>query len=259
MVSNLETFMIHTKVKLAKQPGGKVRTIVGHSTCGCWALLLAATGEITFGIRCEDVTLKTGYSMPVEADTDIKMTYDGTMAIILINNEVINEKKMLFKFKCGGKLDIGGYSTSGGEVWPGLINFVAIYDEGFTAADAKALKDPKKPKPAPAGGGGGGGGGDEEEEEAEAEAEADLPLSGPILTVDDRECVGVCTTNALPGMPNAPEPPIEAALGQPEYGPGADVDEAAPEEDAGPAPEEGGKEEKSAINVAIDIKCNINA
>jgi hypothetical protein len=43
--------------------------------------------------------------------------------------------------------------------------------------------------------------------------EVDLPLKGTILTVDTRNCLGVCTTNAIPGTLNAPEPPIEAALG----------------------------------------------
>jgi hypothetical protein len=41
----------------------------------------------------------------------------------------------------------------------------------------------------------------------------DLPLKGTILTQDARTCLGVCTTNAIPGTPGAPDPPIEAALG----------------------------------------------
>jgi len=41
----------------------------------------------------------------------------------------------------------------------------------------------------------------------------DLPLSGILLTVDGRTCVGICTTNAIPGMPGAPDPPADAALG----------------------------------------------
>jgi len=35
------------------------------------------------------------------------------------------------------------------------------------------------------------------------------------LTNDQRTCIGVCTTNAIPGSPNAPECPIEACLGKP--------------------------------------------
>jgi hypothetical protein len=41
----------------------------------------------------------------------------------------------------------------------------------------------------------------------------ELPLKGTILTADARSCLGVCTTNAVPGTPNAPECPIEACLG----------------------------------------------
>lgn len=43
--------------------------------------------------------------------------------------------------------------------------------------------------------------------------EGELPLTGTLLTVDGRNCIGICTTNAIPGMPGAPDPPKEAALG----------------------------------------------
>lgn len=65
---------------------------------------------------------------------------------------------------------------------------------------------PKEPKPDPPA--------DETDEEAAAAAANDaLPSDGPLLTLDDRECVGICTTNPLPGMAGAPDPPKEAALG----------------------------------------------
>jgi len=37
-----------------------------------------------------------------------------------------------------------------------------------------------------------------------------IPLTGLLLTVDQRTCVGVCTTNPIPGQPNAPSPPSES-------------------------------------------------
>jgi len=46
-----------------------------------------------------------------------------------------------------------------------------------------------------------------------------------LLTIDDRTCSSVCTTNPTPGEPGAPSPPEDALLGQPDYGPGSNVDE----------------------------------
>jgi hypothetical protein len=44
MTSNLEKFTLITKVRLSKSPKGKPRTIVSHSSCGCYALMLDEKG-----------------------------------------------------------------------------------------------------------------------------------------------------------------------------------------------------------------------
>jgi len=102
----------------------------------------------------------------------------------------------------------------------GKINWLVVYDEAFDDKSIKAMlkKGPPKPNP-PASGG-----------------EDELPLTGELLTTDGRVCTGICTTNPLPGMPGAPDPPAGAALGQPDYGPGADVDEGLPEDPNAPPP-----------------------
>lgn len=66
MVSGLKDFTIRTAVKLLKSPKGKVLTILGHSSCGCWALLLNAEGILTFGPRCDENVVSSGYHLPVE-------------------------------------------------------------------------------------------------------------------------------------------------------------------------------------------------
>jgi len=43
--------------------------------------------------------------------------------------------------------------------------------------------------------------------------EDNIPLVGVLLSLDDRTCVSVCTTNPLPGTPNAPSAPEAAQLG----------------------------------------------
>jgi len=42
-----------TKIKVAESNNGKPITIAGHSSCGCWALLLNEKGQIDFEIRCD--------------------------------------------------------------------------------------------------------------------------------------------------------------------------------------------------------------
>lgn len=119
----------------------------------------------------------------------------------------------MFTFNCGGHLDIGGYSTTKSEVFFGFINFIAIYDSALDKKAVKYLKDPKK-RPLNKGSGGSGGAGDSDEASEEGGGSGGaLPTSGPLMTQDGRDCVGVCTTNKLPGMPGAPDPPKEAALG----------------------------------------------
>lgn len=80
----------------------------------------------------------------------------------------------------------------------------------------------------------------------------DLPMSGTLLTIDGRTCTGICTTNALPGMPGAPDPPADAALGQPDYGPGADVEEGMPDDGSGG----GAAGPPAQINTGKPVKCD---
>jgi len=71
-----------------------------------------------------------------------------------------------------------------------------IFDSAFDGAVIKkmlAAGDPQKPKPATSG-----------------NPADNLPLVGVLLTLDERTCVSVCTTNQLPGTPNAPSPPKDA-------------------------------------------------
>lgn len=97
---------------------------------------------------------------------------------------------------------------------------MVIYDESFEAKILNHLPPPSIKK----------GHVTSEAEDSGSEtpvagADPELPLNGPILTKDQRNCLGVCTTNPIPGMEGAPEPPIESALGQPDFGPGVTVEE----------------------------------
>lgn len=61
MVANLKEFTIRAAVLLEKSPNGKPITIVSHSSCDCWGLLINEEGELTFGPRCNDSIVRSGY------------------------------------------------------------------------------------------------------------------------------------------------------------------------------------------------------
>lgn len=111
-MSNIEEFTIITKVKVEESNKGKPVTIAGHSSCGCWALILNEKGSIDFEIRCEGVIFNSGFSMALNTDTTIVVTYDGSEASFYINGGLSNKEKILFNMKCGGELDIGCYSVT---------------------------------------------------------------------------------------------------------------------------------------------------
>jgi hypothetical protein len=105
---------------------------------------MTSKGELTFGVRCEDTVIKSGYSIPVDEDVDVVVAYDGVKAEIYAQKVLRNVVKLSFSFKCGGHLDIGGYTTTKSEVWIGVINYVVIYDTAFDHKAIAAIKDPKK-------------------------------------------------------------------------------------------------------------------
>lgn len=72
------------------------------------------------------------------------------------------------------------------------------------------------------------------------------------FTSDQRLCLSPCTTNPTPLMDGG-DGPKEAAKGQADYGPGADIMEGIPEEDDSPPPE------LPASGLSIELKCDTTA
>lgn len=103
MLSNLDIFTIFTKVKLTKSPKGKQLTILSHSSCGCWHLFISDDGEISFGTRCGSIgtdIIKSGYTMLIEEDVSIVVTYDGVVLEIWVNGEKVQTENVLLSFTC---------------------------------------------------------------------------------------------------------------------------------------------------------------
>jgi hypothetical protein len=111
-VGTIESFTIMTKVRLTEDNNGNVLTIAGHSSCGCWALVINEKGGIDFEMRCDGIIFSSGFSMPLMTDVAIAVTYDGSEAAFYVNGGLSNKENALFDMKCGGDLDIGSYGVT---------------------------------------------------------------------------------------------------------------------------------------------------
>jgi len=111
-VGNMEQFTIITKVRVYDVSTGLPMTILGHSSCGCWGLLINEDGQLDFEVRCDGTVFSSGFSMYLGADVVIAVTYDGTTADFYINGGLANSENILLSMRCGGDLDIGSYSIT---------------------------------------------------------------------------------------------------------------------------------------------------
>lgn len=78
-----------TKIKLEKSPKGKPLTIFSHSSCGCYALMLESNGQLSFGSRCGNM-IKSGFSMSLETDVNVAITYDGVILNFYVDGNLVN-------------------------------------------------------------------------------------------------------------------------------------------------------------------------
>lgn len=97
---------------MTESNNGKPVTIAGHSSCGCWALVVNDKGQLDFEIRCDGIIFKSGFSMPLMTEVTVVVTYDGSEASFFVNGGLSNKEKILLNLKCGGGLDIGVYSIT---------------------------------------------------------------------------------------------------------------------------------------------------
>jgi hypothetical protein len=112
----------------------KETTLVAHSGCSGYALLLMPDNEIVFKQRCQENEFRSGYRLPPNAWATIIVTYDGTVVNMYINGELYNYGKKSFTFKCDKNLDIGAYTEINDQVFNGEIAFVQIYEEPIPIA-----------------------------------------------------------------------------------------------------------------------------
>jgi hypothetical protein len=107
--ANLETFTIMTRVFLSDFEG-KPLTIVGHSSCDCWGLIVNEHGSLDFEVRCTDTIFHSNFGMPLMTDTVVGVTYDGSEAKFFINGLLANKETITISLSCTGDLDIGSYN-----------------------------------------------------------------------------------------------------------------------------------------------------
>ncbi len=223
--AGLSAFSFAISTKMLKQPK-KIQTLLGHSGCNGYALLVDALNEVVFKQRCTENEFRTGYHMPLDTEVHIVITYDKTMINAYFDAALFDKEKKAFSFKCDKAFDIGSYSDVQDQVYHGEIFYVAVYDYPLAEGEIAKLKEKGLP------------------------ADPKGHQVGMRFTADSRLCVTPCTTNPPPGSPGASGAPGDAALGQPDYGPGNDINEGIEEE------EESSGGEMPANGLSIELNCD---
>jgi len=86
----------------------------------------------------------------------------------------------------------------------------------------------------------------------------DLPLKGPSLTVDERECISVCYGNSpTPGENGCPDAPEEAELGQPNTEAGAMGDPEIPDDIMPEMDDDDEEEEEDNTTSGKSLPCDL--
>ncbi len=96
--NNLKSFSIVVKAKMTKNPG-KIQTLVAHSGCGCYSLIINEESEIIFQERCNsDNQFRSGFRMPLDTFVTITFSYDTNNAAIFIVKLNIYNRYFFFYF-----------------------------------------------------------------------------------------------------------------------------------------------------------------
>ena len=110
-------------------------TIVGHSGCGGWALVISDTDEVLFIKRCDkslfytgfiniSLYLMKGFNMPIKTLQHLTLSYDGNSLFFYVNGVLFNMDKKLFQTNSQQNLDIGYFSQQNTEFFYGEIQYL---------------------------------------------------------------------------------------------------------------------------------------
>lgn len=185
------------------------QTLVSHSGCGGYALIVADNHELIFGERCSENIFYSGYFIPVNTVITAIVTYNTRQVEFYVNGKLVNRQLKSFLFKCPGQFTIGTYAENSDEVLNGRINFLLIFNVAISKHTITQLSNNGVEKP---------------------KIGNDLKN---VFTVDNRLCLTKCTANPIPGTPGCPEPPAEAQTGQGDYGDRGSIQEGVDDNDKG--------------------------
>ena len=193
------TLAIATKINMKKNPN-HLQTVISHSACGGFALMITATAELVFGKRCSEDFFNTGFYIPLNTEVSIVINYDGKNVEAYINGVLFHRAQFTFNFKLDKNLDIGAFSDSLDETFNGKIDYALFFELPIALTKISKL----------------------------AQKGLNPNKKGQKLkntfTLDNRLCISECTKNPIPGTPGSIQPPASAQPNQGEY-PEGDVKE----------------------------------
>lgn len=116
---SITLFTIIVKLEMSRFVG-RQQTILGHSGCGGYALVINDIDEVIFKARCTQNEFRTGYIIPLNVPVTLAIIYDSIQVVFYANGAIFNHQRK-FSFKCDRNFDIGIYSEVLDEVWNGAI------------------------------------------------------------------------------------------------------------------------------------------
>lgn len=187
------------KINMKRSPH-HVQTILSHSGCGGFALIIKEDNGLVFGQRCSENFFDIGYYVPIDQDISIVINYDSKNVEAYINGKHYNKEKLSFNFKLEKYPDIGGFSENNNEIFNGIIDYALFFDQPLPVTQIKQL----------------------------SQTGIDPAKKGQKLkntfTLDNRLCISECTKNPIPGTPGSSPPPATAQENQGDY-PSGDLKE----------------------------------
>ncbi len=184
LVLDLKTFTIFFLVTMLKFIE-KIETIFSIGGCKGYSIEIDEKAEIVFNVECGKKIYKSNIFMPLNYQTKVGISYDGSVISFFLEGKNTNKLKTFFDLHYQRKMVLGKNSMYNQDYFSGKIHFIAFFNTPYGPRRQAMLAESGYKHPL--------------KEKRETN-----------LTLDDRLCISSCAKQATPGTAGSPKPPIPA-------------------------------------------------